>query len=306
MDIGKQSRSVTTRARAAAANGCDAVISLHHNAGGGRGITLFRHINGVMGSKSLNLQNSIYKYLKNVNAGNRSKPIAQAELGVINCNTTKCPAILIECAFMDNAADVKLIKTSSYNDKLADGIVHGVCDYFSVAYKGNVPTTTTTVKPSTIAVKHSYKPWAYTRVVNVPKNDVLNVRNAPNANATLIRTLGNGNEVDTIEVYTNGWAKINITGQQGYVNASYLNINAAAKKPAAPVYKEWVAVTYNTGSAGLNVRTGAGVFYPKLKEWSKLYDGNLVAVIGETGNWYKIRIAGKYVGYASKDYLKRA
>ena len=38
----------------------------------------------------------------------------------------------------------------------------------------------------------------------------------------------------------------------------------------------------------------------------KLNKGNLVDVLGKEGAWYKIRIAGKYEGYISEKYLKRA
>ena len=43
VDIGRQYKSVTDRAKLAKSLGCDIVISLHHNAGGGRGISMFIH-----------------------------------------------------------------------------------------------------------------------------------------------------------------------------------------------------------------------------------------------------------------------
>lgn len=152
VDIGQQSLSVTTRAKRAGSSGCDAVISLHHNAGGGQGISMFRHTNGVMGAESLKLQNTLYKYLKNVNAGNRSNPVTTAELGVINCTNTKCPAVLIECAFMDNQADVDRIKSPDYNNKLALAIVSGLNDYFGKATAPNPVVSNRAAVSGTITV----------------------------------------------------------------------------------------------------------------------------------------------------------
>ena len=78
IDIGQRDRSVTSRAKRAGANGCDVVVSIHHNAGGGRGATLYRHINGKMGTESKALQEKIYNYVQGVNRGNRSTPINTA------------------------------------------------------------------------------------------------------------------------------------------------------------------------------------------------------------------------------------
>mgnify|MGYP000195502650 CR=1 FL=1 len=60
-----------------------------------------------------------------------------------------------------------------------------------------------------------------------------------------------------------------------------------------------------TGNS-VNVRKGPGIRYGNIKNWPKLNKGNLVDVLGKEGAWYKIRIAGKYEGYISEKYLKRA
>ena len=82
-----------------------------------------------------------------------------------------------------------------------------------------------------------------------------------------------------------------------------------ASKPAASTsYKVWVGkVTAST----LNVRTGPGAEYARLKAWPQLGKGNLVDVLGtakakDGGTWYKIRIANKHIGYVNSAYLKHA
>lgn len=67
-------------------------------------------------------------------------------------------------------------------------------------------------------------------------------------------------------------------------------------------YKPWVGKV-TTGS--LNVRTGPGVNYPIFADYPELKDGNLVDVLEESGEWYKIRIAGKYEVFAHSDYIGR-
>ena len=148
----------------------------------------------------------------------------------------------------------------------------------------------------------AYDPWAYARVTNLTADDpLLNVRTGPGTKYGVIRQLGQGNEVDVIEEYENGWAKINIVGQKGYVNARYLEIAEREQE-----YQVWVGKAYGLGGSRLNVRTGPGTGYGLLESWPKLGEGNLVDVTGESGDWYQVRIAGKYTGWVNKAYLKRA
>lgn len=78
--------------------------------------------------------------------------------------------------------------------------------------------------------------------------------------------------------------------------------NAPSKTP------KWVGkVTANT----LNVRTWAGTEYAQLKSYPTLAKGNLVDVCDtikakDGASWYYIRIAGKYFGFASAKYIKKA
>ena len=61
----------------------------------------------------------------------------------------------------------------------------------------------------------------------------------------------------------------------------------------------------------LNVRTGAGTNYSKLQTYPILKKDNLVDVLSVTkdtagARWYKIKIAGKYTGYVSAQYITKA
>lgn len=151
-----------------------------------------------------------------------------------------------------------------------------------------------------------YNPWAYGRVTGLTSKDpYLNVRSGPDMGYGVIRRLANGNEVDVLEMYKNGWAKINIINQEAYAYSGYLVITERGSQEEKPSYAAWVGRVSGVGTSRLNVRTGPGTGYDLLKEWPKLAEGNLVGVKGESGDWYQIEIAGQYNGWASKEYIKK-
>ncbi len=50
-------------------------------------------------------------------------------------NSTKMPAVLVECGFMTNKKEAKLLRSDSYRRTIAEAICKGVCAYFGQAYK---------------------------------------------------------------------------------------------------------------------------------------------------------------------------
>ena len=75
-------------------------------------------------------------------------------------------------------------------------------------------------------------------------------------------------------------------------------------------YASWVGQVYQTDPLGLIVRTGPGKGYDRLSAYPKLYDGNLVSVIGREKDYDRIRIsnqeAGTHYGWASTAYIRKA
>lgn len=74
-------------------------------------------------------------------------------------------------------------------------------------------------------------------------------------------------------------------------------------------YTEWAGRVHDVDPVGLIVRTGPGKSYGRLASYPKLYDGNMVSVMGEQSGYYHIRIsnpvAGTHIGWVSKDYVSR-
>ena len=50
-------------------------------------------------------------------------------------NSTKMPAVLVECGFMTNKKEAELLRSDSYRRTIAEAICKGVCSYFGMAYK---------------------------------------------------------------------------------------------------------------------------------------------------------------------------
>lgn len=160
-------------------------------------------------------------------------------------------------------------------------------------------------------ITKTYDPWAYAKVAGLTADDpYLNVRTGPGIEYDIIRKLGNGNEVDVLELYSNGWARINIIDRQYYVYSGYLVITEKGQADITPAYTEWAGRVHDTDPLGLIVRTGPGKNYGRLESYPKLYDGNMVSVMGEENGYYHIRISspktGTHIGYGSKVYIERA
>ncbi|UHA72309.1 N-acetylmuramoyl-L-alanine amidase family protein [Paenibacillus sp. 481] len=47
---------------------------------------------------------------------------------------TKMTAVLVECAFMDNLTEAKLLLSTQYREECAKEIAQGICDYFNIRY----------------------------------------------------------------------------------------------------------------------------------------------------------------------------
>ncbi len=99
--------------------GADLFISIHANAGGGKGTeTLVYSKASKSYSVAEDVQNAVVKRLKTNDRGIKERP----DLYVLS--HTKAPAIIIETAFIDNLDDAKKLKKSY--DEFAKAIYEGI------------------------------------------------------------------------------------------------------------------------------------------------------------------------------------
>lgn len=149
--------------------------------------------------------------------------------------------------------------------------------------------------------------------------DDVNVRKGPGtsyANITEWPKLNKTNLVDVLEKI-GSWYLVRIAGKyNGYVHGDNIKKHVDSATAATTTSSgtslnrtpKWVGkVTADC----LNVRTWAGTNNPNLRSWPRLNGGNLVDVCdsikASNGDiWYYIRIAGKYYGFASAKYIKKA
>jgi N-acetylmuramoyl-L-alanine amidase len=45
------------------------------------------------------------------------------------------PAALVECGFMDNPAEAKMLNMAEYRMICAKALARGICEYYGVAFK---------------------------------------------------------------------------------------------------------------------------------------------------------------------------
>lgn len=126
----------------------DYFVSLHINAGGGKGGYEDFRYKGTSDAKTIANQKiineEIVKSIGGINRGTKS-----ADLSVLR--NTKMPAILTEAGFIDVTADADKLKHSAFLDEVAQGHVNGLVKIFGLQLKEGV--TVAEVKKETVEPK---------------------------------------------------------------------------------------------------------------------------------------------------------
>ena len=187
---------LNNRAREANAWGADLVCEIHINAGGGDGAEVYY---SIVGGKSKTMAQNIEAEIKKIGQNSRgikTKKNAQGKdfLGIIRM--TKAPAVLVECAFIDNKKDIAIIDTKSEQKKMGEAIAKGILKTLGAKEKENTA--------------EEFK-------VKVTAN-ALNVRSGPGTNYeinTVIRDKG----IYTITETSGSWGKLK--SGAGWISLNY-------------------------------------------------------------------------------------
>lgn len=126
-----KSSDLTNRVNIANNSGADIMISIHMNkfeGGSSWGWQTFYSKNSDKGKMLADLvQASIQK-----NIDDRvNKRVALSIEGIKIVDKTNIPVIIVECGFLSNVEDLKLLQTEEYQNKIAIGIVDGVKEFYS-------------------------------------------------------------------------------------------------------------------------------------------------------------------------------
>lgn len=120
----------------------DVALDIHNNAGGGDGAEVFYHYKG--GTSKTLAQNVLDEI---VAAGQNSRGIktklndqGKDYFGFIR--ETNAPAVIVECAFLDNKKDVQIIDTEAEQKAMGVAIAKGVLKTLGIAYKAEVKKDT--------------------------------------------------------------------------------------------------------------------------------------------------------------------
>ena len=132
--------SLTERANISNKAQPDCFVSIHTNAGRGKGWSSGSGLEIYTSAGPMTAQRNVLAS-KLVNAFHaagvalRSEPIKHnIELTVLA--KTDAPACLIEYGFHTNKTDVEYLKDTKYRDKLAEATAKGICDWLGVAWQG--------------------------------------------------------------------------------------------------------------------------------------------------------------------------
>jgi N-acetylmuramoyl-L-alanine amidase len=127
--------SIIRRTRAANLAKADIYVSVHANA---LGNVWNEKVNGIETltsgkAESLALGKILQKHMVWA-SGLRDRGLKDGSwLGVVK--GTHMPAVLVECGFMDNPAEAKMLNMSEYRQQMAVALCKGICEYYNVVYK---------------------------------------------------------------------------------------------------------------------------------------------------------------------------
>lgn len=185
----------------------DLVCELHLNAsnGKGHGMECFYYGNDKRGKKIADRMCTQFSSLGFRNRG------AKSSTGLYILRETKPLAVLVESFFCDNKNDCDLADKLGYG-KIAEAIAVGLVG-------GSMSNTSPTSqsKPA--------KPFKGYYVLTSTPNDVLNVREKPNATSRIVSSYRDGSKIyvhEVIHTSDSTWYKIEYhKGKFGYVAARY-------------------------------------------------------------------------------------
>ena len=113
----------------------DLAVNIHNNAGGGDGAEVFYSINGGKGKTlAVNILDEIVKIGQNSRGAKTRKNSSGIDYyGFIR--STKAPAVIVECAFLDHKKDIQIIDTAAEQKAMGIAIAKGVLKTLGIAYK---------------------------------------------------------------------------------------------------------------------------------------------------------------------------
>lgn len=112
----------------------DYAVDIHNNAGGGDGVEAFYHHGGGKGKV---LADNVLAEIVAIGQNSRGAKIKKNAAGRDYfgfIRETKAPAIIVECAFVDNAKDMQIIDTAAEQKAMGIAIAKGILKTLGIAW----------------------------------------------------------------------------------------------------------------------------------------------------------------------------
>lgn len=113
----------------------DLAANIHNNAGGGDGAEVYHTISGGKGKV---LAENILDEVVQIGQNSRGAKTRKNSKGLDYygfIRSTKAPAVIVECAFVDNKKDIQIIDTAAEQKAMGVAIAKGILKTLGVAYK---------------------------------------------------------------------------------------------------------------------------------------------------------------------------
>ena len=126
-------------------SGASLAVDIHNNAGGGDGAEVYYYSGG---GTSKVLANNIMTCIKELGQNSRGIKTRKGSNGTdyyYFIRESVMPAVIVECAFVDNSTDIKIIDTTAEQEKMGVAIAKGILKTLNIDYK----TATTPKKETT-------------------------------------------------------------------------------------------------------------------------------------------------------------
>ena len=113
----------------------DLAVDIHNNAGGGDGAEAFYHYGG---GKSKTLAENILGEIVKVGQNSRGAKIRKNSNGKDYygfIREVSAPSVIVECAFVDNASDLKILASESQRKSMGEAIAKGILKTLGIESK---------------------------------------------------------------------------------------------------------------------------------------------------------------------------
>lgn len=130
---GDEEDGINDEARESNAFGAELTVSIHNNAGGGKGAEAFYHYGG---GTSKTLAENILSEIVAIGQNSRGAKTRRGSDGSDYygfIRLTSAPAVIVECAFIDNANDVQIVATEEKRKIMGEAIAKGILKTLGVA-----------------------------------------------------------------------------------------------------------------------------------------------------------------------------